>query len=323
GLLEASKKSFSSKDYPLSSNYTTEAENKFYLLNQSLYSNLSATLEQKLTYLNKQIRNISDINLAFKLKEDLDSSYLLLDKKEFFLVANKIKSMEYTLENYYKQQPQPKPQQVQQNTTFFDPEIERYRSTYFSFLEKIQKKKETLLKNSEELNYSINFIVFDQYFLAAKAAEKSLDFKKASDYLLEADNQLNLISEQLVQYNTVLKQLDEYKVNISQFTNSSTSLASLKLAKAYLIAKTNSTLALEEAQEALNLAKKESEFSVFFPSTKNYAFLVFFFIFFLVLLLAFFIFILLKNHLAKKIIKKEDFIIIKKAKSTLDKKRKG
>ena len=201
-------------------------------------------------------------------------------------------------------------------------EYTNYKKFYASLIE----KRKQALEASKELDYFADFKVVDNFIIFADSFSKSGNYSNALDYLLKADDELNQILFSIDQYNLTLNILHEYKQNISNLTKSDElSVAYLKLSKAYLLAKSDPSAALKEAQQALELAKQQkSPSSTFKTAHSDLAIGIFFVLILIMLALALGIYYIIsrrikykkanKSPLNKIVIFKKGRLIIKKAK---------
>ncbi|MCX8163449.1 MAG: hypothetical protein N3D10_02730 [Candidatus Micrarchaeota archaeon] len=292
-------------------------EKRFETFNTSFYSQLDSSLKKKSSFLLEKIKNVSNASLVLILKENLDLSNYLLEKKEYLEAAKIFLFIEKELNNFEQLQKIPKEPEEKKiiAENFVDPKKESLKEQYFSFDQKVTKKRQDILLRAEKLNYSLSLFVLDQYLLAAKLAEKNEDYAAALDYLFEADNYLNSLHEKISEFEQTLEVLNQYKENISLMVNSSDSVALAKLAKAYAIAQTNSSLAIQEAQKAMDLAKQETQFVSLLPSPKTYAIFIFLIILGSIIIIGLILFGFLKSRLEKKRKNQQsEILIIKKAK---------
>ncbi|MEM3362163.1 MAG: hypothetical protein QXG16_02485 [Candidatus Anstonellaceae archaeon] len=292
-------------------------EEKFSRFSQNFYKQLDYSLNNSLGDLLIKIKNVTNGSLVLSLKEYLDGCYLLLEKKDYLAVAKNIELIEKKLANYYnstKLEKEVIAEKIITENLTINPQEETLKEQYDSFYEKVIKKKQDLISRANALNYSLNLFVLDQYIKAAEVAKKNSDYNSGLNYLLEADTSLSSLYEKILEYEQTIEILDEYKKNISSLINSPDSFSMIKLSKAYIIAQTNSTLAIEEAKKALELAQNENQFISLFPSPRVYAIFLFLFILGSIVIMGLIIFALIKSSLNKRKKQQAEIIIIKKAK---------
>jgi len=306
---------------------------KYYNLKKDYEKILEQKLDEKISSLKSSMKSLKDVDLLFSLKDDLDIAYNLFSLSKYFELSAHLEKMEKKIQ---ASSPPPIQQQIPNeqvsiNNSPSSPskiqelsEIEsnNYKTFYTSLIE----KKKIAFHTSKDLDYFVDFKVVDNFILFADSFSKSGNYSAALDYLFKADDELNQILFQLDQYNLTINILNEYKKNISNFTNlDELSAAYLKLNKAYILAKSDPSAALNEAQQALELAKKQKQFS--FKSTatdSNLAILIFFGLVLIMLIFAAAIYYIIskrikskqlgKSYLNKIITFKKDRLVIKKAK---------
>jgi hypothetical protein len=319
-LIVESNQSFYKKDYSNAEKKYKEAIESYGSLKPKIEQHLQNSIKEKLENLTNDIKKVQNVDLLFILKDELDYAYRLYEKKKYIECVKTLKSTSEKLYNHLNnlkinQQEVNGQIEKESNTIIKDltKEEQGYKEYFIGLEKKLALKRSELSSKALELNYNINLKTFEVYLKSAKKFYDAGEYQNAIDLMMEADNEITKILNEIYEYENTIEKIKSYEQEINKIANNTNPLIKAKIAKAYSLAEIDQQKALEEAAEALKIAKEQSNQNN--KGLENYAILIFLIIFLVLIGFAYFLYILIKEKLKNmKKRKKEYDIVIKKAK---------